>query len=195
MHSEYDERVSAVIDPPPQIPGKRRPFEGWGAAVGGALSAFAGALIQLTGRLYGHAREHGGAALTDFQARPEHSRWRAYAMGSYGVLVAATLVSQLYTENKLGAVVRVQRVEMPALTQIFVRNSSDEAWRGVRLTLNGIYVYETLQVLPGAFVLLPVERFAIFDIKGHATFPPKNLEPQSLTIDTREGHYQTELHK
>ena len=187
--------MSAVIDPPPQTQSRRRPFDGWGAATGAALSAFAGALIQLTGKLYGEARERGGAALTDFQTRPEHSRWRAYAMGSYGILIAATLAGQLYTENKLGAVVRVQRVEMPALTQIFVRNGSDETWRGVKLTLNGIYTYETLQVLPGAFVLLPVDRFAIFDSKGHATFPPKNLEPQTLTINTREGHFEAELHK
>jgi hypothetical protein len=194
-HSEYDGHVSAVMDPRPQTQAKRRPFEGWGTAAGAALSAFAAALIQVTGKLYGQAREHGGAALDHFQARPEHSRWRAYAMGSYGVLIAATLAGQLYTENKLGAVVRVQRVEMPALTQIFVRNGSDETWRGVKLTLNGIYSYETLQVLPGSFVLLPVDRFAIFDNRGHLTFPPKNLEPQSLTIETREGRYETEFRK
>jgi hypothetical protein len=187
--------VSVVIDPGRSVAAKRRPFEGWGSALGTTLSAFAGALIQLTGKLYGEARERGGDALSDFQARPEHSRWRAYAMGSYGVLVAATLAGQLYTENKLGAVVRVQRVEMPALTQIFVRNGSDETWRGVKLTLNGIYTYETLQVLPGAFILLPVDRFAIFDNKGHTTFPPKNLEPRELTIDTREGHFEAELHR
>jgi hypothetical protein len=188
--------VTAVIDPPPHAQAaKRRPFEGWGAAIGSTLSAFAGALIQLTGRLYGRARERGGAAVADFQARPEHSRWRAYAMGCYGVLVVATFAAQLYTENKLGAVVRVQRVEMPALTQIFVRNDSDETWRGVKITLNGIYSYETLQVLPGGHVLLPVDRFALFDNKGHASYPPKNVEPQALTIDTREGHFETDFRK
>jgi hypothetical protein len=188
--------VTAVIDPPPQAAAaKRRPFQGWGTAAGSALSAFAGALIQLTGKLYGQARERGGAAVAGFQARPEHSRWRAYAMGSYGVLVAATLAAQLYTENKLGAVVRVQRVEMPTLTQIFVRNDSDETWRGVKITLNGIYSYETLQVLPGGHVLLPVDRFALFDNKGHATYPPKNVEPQTITIETRDGRWDTDFRK
>ncbi|HEX4386070.1 MAG TPA: hypothetical protein VH083_24095 [Myxococcales bacterium] len=192
--TEYDSGVTAVIDPPPQA-ARRRPFQGWGSAAGSALSAFAGALIQLTGKLYGQARDRSGAAVADFQARPEHSRWRAYSMAGYGALVAATLAAQLYTENKLGVAVRIERVEMPKLTQVFIRNDSDETWRNVKITLNGMYTYETLQVVPGGHVLLPVDRFALFDNKGHATYPPKTIEPQTLAIQTRDGRWETDFHK
>lgn len=157
------------------------------------LAAFASALIGITGKLYGEARERGGAALTEFGARPEHSRWRAYALGTYGILVAATLLAQLYTENSLGAVVRVEKVDLPALTQVFVRNSSREPWKGVKLTLNGIYTYETLQVEAGGHILLPVDRFALFGRDGRPTFAPKNLNPRTLTIETQDKRYETEL--
>jgi hypothetical protein len=186
--------MTAVIDPPRQASAKRRPFEGSGTALAAVLSAIASALIQVTGKLYGEARERGGAALSDFQARPEHSRWRAYAIGGYGLLVVATLAAQFYTDNPLGAVVRVERVEMPALTQVFVRNDSSDTWRDVKLTLNGIYTYETVQVQPGGFILLPVERFALFGPDGQRTFAPKNIAPRTLVIQTRDKHYETELH-
>jgi hypothetical protein len=114
-------------------------------------------------------------------------------MGSYGLIVAATLLGQLYTANPLGASVRVQRVEMPALTQIFVRNDSSKAWRGVKVTLNGIYVYETLQVDPGEHILLPADRFALFEKDGRRTFAPKAMDPKTLLIETREGRFETEL--
>jgi hypothetical protein len=191
--SEYDGGVTVVIDPPRPSAAKRRPFEGWGAAAAAALSALATALIRLSGKLYGEARERGGAALSDFQARPEHSRFRAYALGGYGVLVAATLAAQFYSENSLGATVRVEKVDMPALTQVFVRNGSDEPWHDVKLTLNGIYTYETLAVQPGAFILLPVERFALFAPDGTPTFAPKSTVPKTLLIETRDKRYQAEL--
>jgi hypothetical protein len=185
--------VTAVIDPPRPSTSKRRPFEGWGAAVGAALSTLATALIRISSKLYGEARERGGAALTDFQARPEHSRYRAYALGGYGVLVAATLAAQFYSENSLGATVRVEKVDMPALTQVFVRNGSDDTWRDVKLTLNGIYTYETLAVQPGAFILLPVERFALFAPDGKRSFAAKNTVPKTLLIETRDKRYEAEL--
>jgi hypothetical protein len=195
----YDVRVSEPQPSPPAeakpTTPQRRPFQGWGSAAGNGLEKFASTLIKLTSKLYGHAVERGGAALTEFQARPEHSRWRAYAMGSYGFIVAATLLGQLYTENSLGVSVRVQKVEMPALTQIFVRNDSQKPWKGVKLTLNGIYTYETLQVDPGAFILLPADRFAVFDSLGHKTFAPKAMEPKTLLLETRDGKYLSELQK
>jgi hypothetical protein len=185
-----------VSEPAPSAPPeKRRPFQGWGTAIGNALSSFASLLIALTGKLYGQARQRGGAALDDFNARPEHSRWRAYAMASYGVIVLGTLLGQLYTANELEASVRVQKVEMPALTQIFVRNDSQKTWKGVKLTLNGIWTFETLQVGPGEHILLPADRFALFDNQGHKSFAPKAMEPQTLLIETREGKYLAELGK
>src|SRR5207237_884913 len=82
------------------------------------------ARVRITSRLFGEARTRSGAAVADVRARPEHARWRAYALGSYGAIIAATLAAQLYSSNALDAYVKVQPVDLPALTQIFVRNDS-----------------------------------------------------------------------
>jgi len=185
---------------PPQEPAreparKPRPFEGWGSATARALSLAAAGLVALTSRLMGQLAERSGSAYGDFQARPEHARWRAYALGSYGLIAAFTLMGQLYTTNPLEAYVRVQRVEVPAVTNLFVRNDSHRSWKHLRLTLNGIYGYETNELKPGAHVLLPINRFAIFDAKGKSTYAPKEVEPRELAIDCDEGHHLTELGK
>jgi hypothetical protein len=109
------------------------------------------------------------------------------------MVVAATLAAQLYTDNVLGAYVRVQRVELPAMTQIFVRNDSGKAWHNVRLTLNGIYEYHADAVVPGGHVMLPVYKFAIRDPSGKPSWAPRNLEPKTLLVDTATGRYETEL--
>ena len=185
--------MSEVPAAPPPDPQKRRPFEGVGAAIGSGLAAATGALVSVSGKLFGQVRDRGRSSVAGFRARPEHSRWRAYALGSYGAIVAATLAGQLYTDNALHAYVRVQPVELPALTQIFVRNDSRQPWKSVKLTLNGIYTYEKDGVQPGQFILLPVNRFAVFDQLGRATYAPKNIAPRLLTIDTADTHYETEL--
>jgi hypothetical protein len=166
-----------------------------GAALANGLAAATGALVQATSRLFGEARERGGAAYADFQARPEHARWRAYALGSYGLVVVATLLAQLYRENPLDAHVRVQRVDLPALTQIFIRNDSDAPWRRVKVTLNGIYAYEKNELASHDHILLPVNRFAVYEVSGKPTYAPKNVALQTLRIDTDRGSYETELTK
>ncbi len=168
---------------------ERKPKEGVGSAIGNGLAAATGALVSVTGKVFGEVR---GRAI-EFRARPEHSRWRAYALGLYGLIVAATLAAQLYSDNSLRAYVRVQPVELPALTQIFVRNDSRHSWEAVRLTLNGIYTYEQAEVRPGGFILLPVNRFAVYDQLGKPAFAPKNVAPKTLAIDTSDQHYETEL--
>lgn len=170
---------------------KRRPFQG----IARALAAITSSLVRLTGKFFGGVRERSGTALADFRARPEHSRWRAYALGGYGIILAGTLGAQLYTSNSLGAYVRVQPVELPALTQIFVRNDSVKTWKNVKVTLNGIYYYERIEVPAGGHILLPVNKFAIYDSQNKPTFAPKNIAPKQLSIDTAEGHFETELQK
>ena len=165
----------------------------FGAALGNGLAGATRALIRVTSSVFGKVASRGGSALADFRARPEHSRWRAYALGCYGMIVAATFAGQLYTDNVLGAYVRVQRVELPAMTQIFVRNDSGKAWRNVRLTLNGIYEYGTDEVGPGGHVMLPVNRFAIRNQGEKPTYAPRNIEPRTLLVDTAAGRYQAEL--
>jgi hypothetical protein len=151
-------------------------------------------LIRGTSRIFGGVASRGGSAIADFRARPEHSRWRAYALGSYGLIVAATLGGQLYNDNVLGAYVRVQRVDVPAMTQIFVRNDSPKPWRDVRLTLNGIYEYRTEQVVPGGHVMLPVNKFAIRGQEGgKPTYAPRNIDPKRLLVDTLAGRYEQEF--
>jgi hypothetical protein len=176
--------------PSPAAPQKRS----LGASIGSGLAAAARALIRVTSKIFGNVKSRGGSAIADFRARPEHSRWRAYALGSYGVIVAATLVGQLYTDNVLSAYVRVQRVDLPAMTQIFVRNDSGKPWRGVRLVLNGIYDYRTDEVEAGGHVMLTVNKFAIRDPQGgKPTYAPRNIEPKSLVVDTAAGRYETEF--
>jgi hypothetical protein len=164
-----------------------------GGAVASGLAAAARGLIRITSRIFGTVASRGGSALADFRARPEHSRWRAYALGSYFLIIAATLAGQLYTDNVLGAYVRVQRVDLPAMTQIFVRNDSGKPWHNVRLTLNGIYEYRTEEVGPGGHVMLTVNKFAIRDQGGRPTYAPRNLEPKTLLVDTLAGRYETEF--
>jgi hypothetical protein len=162
-------------------------------AVGNGLAALTGALVRGTGKMFGGVASRGGSALADFRARPEHSRWRAYALVSYGLIVAATLTGQLYTDNVLSAYVRVQRVELPAMTQIFVRNDSGKSWRDVRITINGIYDYRTDEVVPGGHVMLPVNKFAIRDQQGKPTFAPRSITPRTLSVDTAAGRYEREF--
>jgi hypothetical protein len=150
-------------------------------------------LVRGTGWIFGQVASRGGTALADFRARPEHSRWRAYALVSYGLVVAATLAGQLYTDNVLGAYIRVQRVDLPAMTQIFVRNDSGKPWHDVRITLNGIYQYRTQEVVPGGHVMLPVNKFAIRDPLGKPTFAPRNIAPKTLMVATAVGRYETEF--
>jgi hypothetical protein len=173
---------------------KRRAFEGWGAAVGGFLAALAGALIKVTGKLFGQVRTRAGASMADFRARPEHSRWRAYALGGYGLLVAGTLAGQFWTENPLGVYVKVQQVEMPKSTYIFVRNESRQPWRGARLTLNGVYLYERPEILPGDNLRLEPQAFTVMDsISGKLNKFPRNARLESLALDCDRGHFETVL--
>lgn len=181
----YDEPVAEVSSPP------RQQKEGVGAAIGKGLAAATGGLVSATSKVFGQVRQRAG----DFRARPEHSRWRAYALGLYALIVAATLAGQLYTDNAIRAYVRVQPVELPAMTQIFVRNDSKIVWHNVRLTLNGIYAYDQSELKPGQHILLPVNKFAVYDQVGRPTFAPKNIAPKVLSIDEGEQHYETELHE
>src|SRR5207245_11147582 len=107
---------------------QRRSAGGVGSAIARGLAASAGLLVQLTSKLFGEVQKRGGAAVADFRARPEHARWRAYALGSYGFLVAGTLAAQLYTTNPIEAYVKVQPVDLPNSTMVFVRNDSRKEW-------------------------------------------------------------------
>jgi hypothetical protein len=186
--------VSEVIAAKAPAPDKSSsPPKRSGGGVGRALAAAAGALVGITTKVFGQVASRGGTALADFRARPEHSRWRAYTMGSYGLIVAATLAGQLYTSNALEAYVRVQRVELPTMTQIFVRNDSRKAWQDVTLTLNGIYEFHADEVVSGGHVMLPVNKFAVRDPSGKPTYAPRNIEPRSLSVATASARYDAEL--
>jgi hypothetical protein len=131
----------------------------------------------------------------DFRARPEHSRWRAYALGCYGLIVAATLAGQLYSVNPLGVYVKVQHVELPVSTLIFVRNDSALPWKHTRIVVNGIYSHRREEVAAGESLPLDLDKaFAVTDASGRTLRrPPKNLQLQSLAIDCDRGRYEMEL--
>ena len=167
-----------------------------GSSVGDGLAAATGALVRGTSRLFGGVATRSGKALADFRARPEHSRWRAYALLMYGLILAATLAGQLYTDNVLGAYIRVQRVELPSITQIFVRNDSEKSWRDVKIVLNGIYDYRAEELGPGGHLMLQINKFAIRDPVGKALrYAPKTLTPQTLMVAAAGGRYETGFHE
>lgn len=184
--SEVSGSPTAVAHAPEKAP--------TGSSVGDGLAAATGALVRGTSRLFGGVASRSGKALSDFRARPEHSRWRAYALLMYGLIVAATLVGQLYTDNVLSAYIRVQRVDLPSITQIFVRNDSDKSWRDVKIVLNGIYDYRAEELAPGGHLMLQINKFAIRDPVGKALrYAPKTLAPQTLMVATAGGRYETEF--
>ncbi|HYR20107.1 MAG TPA: hypothetical protein VEQ15_11485 [Myxococcales bacterium] len=159
------------------------------------LSAAAGALVRGSSTLFGQVRTRGATAVGDFRARPEHSRWRAYALGCYGLIVAATLTGQLYSSNPLGVYVKVQHVELPVSTLIFVRNDSSFAWKHARIVVNGIYSHSRDEIAAGESLPLDLDKaFAVKDGSGKILRrPPKNLLLQSLALDCDRGRYETEL--
>lgn len=155
------------------------------------LAAIAGALV----RIFGRVKTRGATAVGDFRARPEHSRWRAYALGCYGLIVAATLAGQLYSSNPLGVYVKVQHVEIPVSTLIFVRNDSRATWKHPRIVINGIYSHTRDEIAAGESLPLDLDKaFAVHDGSGRILRrPPKNLPLQTLALDCDRGHYETEL--
>jgi hypothetical protein len=159
------------------------------------LSAAAGALVRGSSTLFGQVRTRGATAVGDFRARPEHSRWRAYALGCYGLIVAATLTGQLYSSNPLGVYVKVQHVELPVSTLIFVRNDSSFAWKHARIVVNGIYSHSRDEIAAGESLPLDLDKaFAVKDGSGKILRrPPKNLLLQSVALDCDRGRYETEL--
>jgi hypothetical protein len=178
--------VSEITGPP-----KR---ESGGAGIARVLAAGTGFLVQLTSKLFGDLHKRGGAAMADFRARPEHARWRAYALGSYSALVAGTLVAQLYTTNPLDAYVKVTPVEVPNSTMVFVRNDSKKDWKRVKLTLNGIYTFDAPELKPSANILVQVTRFTVTDAAtGKSTTAPRTIVPRQLAIDCNRGHLDVEL--
>ena len=129
------------------------------------------------------------------RTRTPHARWRGYALGCYGLIVSATLLGQLYSSNPLGVYAKVQRVDLPKSTLVFVRNDSRFPWKHVRIRLNGIYTHTRDEIGPGDNVPLDVDKmFAITDGAGRVLRrPAKDLPIESLTVDCDRGHYETEL--
>jgi hypothetical protein len=184
-----------VNDPEPSAPARRRPFQGLGTAIGKGLFVAGNAIGALSARLYSRARARSSAAYEDFQGRPEHVRYRAYALGTYAAIVAVTLAGQFYTSNALRAYVRIQHVDIPETVEVFVRNDSDQAWTNVKLQLNGIYGFERKIVPPREYIQIKVDAFAIFDSRGKVTKAPRNVRIEKLVVDTDQGRYDVELEK
>jgi hypothetical protein len=157
------------------------------------LSVATRKVVAWTSRIFGELREQGGHAVREFQARPEHARWRAYAVGSYGLIVVATLLFQFYDPNPLGASVRPQTVEIPRATVILVTNNSRKPWKDVTLKLNGVFVYKSDLLAPGRSLRPEVDKFWVVDEAGLPSFAPATLEPRTLHIDCDRGSFDAEF--
>jgi hypothetical protein len=163
------------------------------AKIAQTLSVATRALVARTSRLFGELKQQGGHAVREFQSRPEHARWRAYALGSYGLIVVATLVFQFYDPNPLGADARVQRVEIPRSTYLFVRNGSRKPWKSVKLTLNGVYGYSQELLPSGGNLMVQVDQFNVVDAAGVPSYAPPALEVRSLHVDCDRGSFDKEF--
>ena len=178
-----------------QANGRGGSGEALGARLAHAFTVLARLLVRLSRFGFSKARQHGGKAISDFNHRPEAIRWRAYAFGSYGALCALTFAAQLWEPNSLNAYLKVTPVALPESTVIFVRNDSKTSWKDVKLVLNGIYSYERSELTPGSHVLIQVDRFAVFDANGKASYAPKGVPLKTLVIDCDRGHFEKELAK
>lgn len=184
---------AAVPTPVPAV-APAPPPPGLGAAIGGALASFTGALVRGTSRIFGEVQKRSGTALADFRARPEHSRWRVFALLAWGSILAATLAVQFYDDNPLGVYVKIQHVDIPRSTFIFVRNDSRKPWRNTRLTLNGVYSYERPEVSPGDNLRLEPGQFTVLDsVSGRQTRFPRSGSLEMLSMDCDHGHFETIL--
>jgi hypothetical protein len=189
----------ALVDGPqsaaaPAPARQRRPFEGWGSAIGRALRAVGRFVGRVSVLIFGHVRTRAERAHSDFQKRDHHFRWRTYALGSYGLLVALTLLFQVaYQPNSLRAYVRLEHLEFPKATYVFLVNESDKPWTKIRVTLNGLYSYERLKLEPGQNVQLRLDRFAQIDKStGRMKFAPQDIVAQRLLVECEQGRYETE---
>jgi hypothetical protein len=171
------------------------PFQGLGALLGRAMLVQADFLLRVTRSGLKQAQAQGGKAVADFNARPEHTRWRIFAFSGYGLLVLLTLAFQLWSPNALAAYVKLQPVSMPDVTVVFVRNDSRRPWKHVKLTLNGLYTYERNDLADGANVMVKIDRFATTDASGRMTFAPKDIVPRTLAVESDTGKYVQEFAK
>lgn len=170
------------------------PAKAAGSALGRVIFVAGNALGALSNRL-SVARRRGAAAVEEFQRRPEHVRYRAYALGAYALILAGTLVAQLYRQNALGAYVRVKRVDIPETTEVFVRNDSDRPWTRLHLQLNGLYGYRREALPPGGYVQLKAEAFSAVGPDGKPSRAPRGMRIDRVTVDTDQGHTDVELER
>ncbi len=176
-------------------PRTRRPFEGWGSATARGLAAAGRVLGRLSVLIFGQVRAKSERAYADFQKKRPHARLRIYAFASYGCIVGLTLLAQTYSPNSLGAYVRVEKVDLPAVTAVFIRNDSPVPWQNVKVTLNGRYGYEVLQLKANDFKLVRVDRFTAIGVKTAKDLPfaPPDTEARHIAIDCDRGHFEKDL--
>jgi hypothetical protein len=180
---------------PALISGAGRSGPGERSRLASGLALAARTLVRLSRLGVSRAKQQGGEAITQFSQRPEHTRQRVYAFGSYAVVVALTLAVQLWEPNSLQAEVKIEPVPLPEATVVFVRNDSTKPWKDVKVTLNGRYGYQRLVVAPDSYISLPVDRFASYDEHGKATYAAKETVPRTLSIDCDRGHFELDLER
>lgn len=173
----------------------RRPFQGWGKAIARALALAANALVRISRLGVHEAKERGGHALHQFAQRPQQTRQRVYAFGSYGLVLAVTLAAQLWEPNSLQAYVKIEPVALPEATVVFVRNDSSHTWKDVKVLLNDRFEYQRPDLPPTHYISLQVDRFASYDANGKASYAAKDLVPKKVSLECDRGHFVLDLEK
>ena len=180
--------------PPVMAPKQRRPFEGWGNATARGLGIAGRAIGRASVLIFGRVRKSSEAALADFQQRRKHSRWRAYALGSFGAIAAVTLLAQLYQQNSIAGYIRVEHIDFPVRSAaVFIRNDSATRWTNLKITLNRRFIYERSHLNPGDNAQLAVSRFAVPGTSNPIKFAPPDTIARHILIECDAGRLESDL--
>ncbi len=105
--------------------------------------------------------------------------WVAVSLASLIVAFGSSGVASPES-NDLGAYVRKQKASLG--WSLLIHNTTDDAWTGCQLSLNGGFIHVKPMIAPGEKVVVGV---AQFQKDGQA--PPSDEEPRTLRIRCKEG--------
>jgi hypothetical protein len=114
-------------------------------------------------------------------------RMRAAILASLAVVTLASVWIACPSSgptNDLGAEVKLGESFLG--TQILVRNESGDLWTDVSITLDGGWKLERRTVRPGDELVVSVAQFT-----KDGAYAPRDLRPETVTIDCREGRART----
>lgn len=130
--------------------------------------------------------------LAGFRAQDKFFKAQAGILAAWLAISIATLSVVAYagrSENQLGADVRAE-VAIGG-TVLLISNTSATSWTDITYTLNGLYLARAAALTSGDHATLPLKRFRKGGVAGKRV--PRDLVPQTLSIQCEQGQFQTSL--